>query len=51
MNLFIIHSIAPEIPITQTYRAVAPFVLSDIIRVGILLGFPSITLGLVRFMF
>ncbi len=51
MNLFIIHSIAPEIPITKTYRGVAPFVLSDIIRVGILLGFPSITLGLVRFMF
>ncbi|OUS08919.1 C4-dicarboxylate ABC transporter permease [Rhodobacterales bacterium 52_120_T64] len=51
MNLFIIHSIAPEIPITQTYRGVAPFVLSDIIRVGILLGFPSITLWLVRVMF
>lgn len=51
MNLFIIHSIAPEIPITQTYRGVAPFVLSDIIRVGILLGFPSITLWMVRVMF
>ena len=51
MNLFIIHSIAKDIPITQTYRGVAPFVLSDIIRVGILLGFPSITLWLVRVMF
>ena len=51
MNLFIIHSIAPEIRITQTYRGVAPFILSDIIRVGILLGFPSITLWLVRVMF
>ena len=51
MNLFIIHSIAPEIPITQTYRGVAPFVLSDIIRVGILLGFPSITMWMVRVMF
>ncbi len=51
MNLFIIHSIAPEIPITQTYRGVAPFVLSDIIRVGILLGFPPITLCMVRVMF
>lgn len=51
MNLFIIHSIAPEIPITATYRGVAPFALSDIIRVGTLLGFPPITLWLVRIMF
>lgn len=51
MNLFIINSIAPDVPITQTYRGVAPFVISDIVRVGILLGFPSITLWLVRVMF
>lgn len=40
-----------ELSITATYRSVAPFVLSDIIRVGILLSFPSITLWLVRVMF
>jgi len=51
MNLFIIHSLAPEVPVTQTYRGVAPFVLSDLIRVAILLAFPSITLSLVRVMF
>ena len=51
MNLFIIHSLAKDIPITQTYRGVAPFILSDIIRIGILLGFPSITLWMVRVMF
>lgn len=51
MNLFIIHSIAKDIPMIETYKGVAPFVISDIIRVGILLGFPSITLWLVRVMF
>ena len=51
MNLFIIHSIAREVPITDTYKGVAPFVISDLIRVGILLAFPSITLFLVRVMF
>lgn len=51
MNLFIIHSIAKDVPITETYKGVAPFILSDIIRVGVLLGFPSITLWLVRVMF
>ncbi len=48
MNLFIIHSMARDVPMTQTYRGVAPFVLSDLIRVVVLVGFPGITLFLVR---
>lgn len=51
MNLFIINAIAKDVPVTQTYRGVLPFVISDIVRVAILLGFPSITLWLVRIMF
>ncbi len=51
MNLFIIHALAPDVPILQTYKGVAPFVVSDIIRVGVLLAFPSITLFLVRVLF
>ncbi|MEL6793532.1 MAG: TRAP transporter large permease, partial [Pseudomonadota bacterium] len=51
MNLFIIHSMARDIPITQTYRGVAPFVITDLIRVVILVAFPSITLWLVGVMF
>lgn len=51
MNLFIINSIAKDVPVTQTYRGVLPFVISDLVRVAILLGFPSITLWLVRVMF
>jgi tripartite ATP-independent transporter DctM subunit len=44
MNLFVINSLAKDTPITQTYRAILPFVASDFIRTGILLAFPSITL-------
>ena len=51
MNLFIINGVARDIPIGQTYRGVAPFVLSDILRVVILVSFPSITLWLVNVMF
>lgn len=51
MNLFIIHSMAKDIPVTETYRGVAPFVLTDLIRVVILIAFPAITLWLVRLMF
>lgn len=51
MNLFIINSMSEGVPITQTYRGVLPFVVSDIIRTGVLLAFPVLTLGLVRLLF
>jgi len=51
MNLFIINQVAKDIPISKTYKGVAPFVVSDLIRVAILLLFPSITLWLVSVMF
>jgi len=50
MNLFIINSMAKETPIVETYKGVLPFVASDVIRVGILVAFPPITLGLVWFL-
>jgi tripartite ATP-independent transporter DctM subunit len=48
MNLFVINSLAKDTPITQTYRAILPFVASDFIRTGVLLAFPSITLFVLR---
>ncbi len=51
MNLFIINSLARDIPIVKTYKGVAPFVLSDLVRVAILVAFPGITLWLVGVMF
>jgi tripartite ATP-independent transporter DctM subunit len=49
MNLFIIQSMAPDIRIRDTYRGVWPFVASDILRVALLVGFPVITLFVLRF--
>jgi TRAP-type C4-dicarboxylate transport system permease large subunit len=46
MNLFIINSMERQTPIISTYKSVVPFVLSDIIRVSILVMFPAITLFL-----
>ena len=51
MNLFIINSMARDIPIQRTYVGVAPFVASDLIRVVVLVAFPGITLWLVGVMF
>ncbi len=47
MNLFVINSMAKEVPMTQTYAGAMPFLISDIVRVVILVAFPAITLWLV----
>jgi TRAP-type C4-dicarboxylate transport system permease large subunit len=49
MNLFVIQSMAPDISIRDTYRGVWPFVLSDLLRVILLVAFPAITLFALRF--
>ena len=48
LNLFIINSMAPGVPLSETYRGAFPFVLSDMVRTVILVMFPVITLWLVR---
>jgi TRAP-type C4-dicarboxylate transport system permease large subunit len=44
MNLFVIQSMAPDIPMRDTIRGVIPFVISDLVRVVVLVAFPAITL-------
>ena len=49
LNVFVINSMAPGVPMSESFRGVMPFLASDFIRVGILITFPFITLGLLRF--
>ncbi|MEM5501176.1 TRAP transporter large permease [Ahrensia kielensis] len=48
MNLFIINSMDKETRLGATYKAIMPFIASDILRTIILVMFPSLTLYLVR---
>ncbi len=48
MNLFVINSMDDDTRIIDTYRAVTPFVISDIVRTIILVLFPGLTLFLLR---
>lgn len=48
MNLFVINSMDRDTPIVQTYKAVIYFVTSDLLRVALLVVFPSISLVLLR---
>jgi C4-dicarboxylate transporter DctM subunit len=51
LNLFIINSMAKGTPLSDTYRGVLPFVVSDIVRTTILVIFPPITLFLVHLLY
>jgi C4-dicarboxylate transporter, DctM subunit len=46
MNLFVIHSVARDIPMTTIYRGILPFILVDIIRLALLVLFPALILFL-----
>lgn len=48
LNLFVINSVAPDIPIKKTYIGVIPFVLIDLVRVVILVACPAISLIIIR---
>ena len=50
LNVFIINSFAKDVPMTQTYKGVVPFLLSDAVRVALLVLFPAITLTFPRLM-
>ena len=44
INVFVINSIARDVSLPRIYMGVAPFILSDIVRLVILVAFPSISL-------
>lgn len=51
MNLFVINAMDRKTRIIDTYKAVVPFVVSDLIRTAILVLFPGITLFLMRWLY
>lgn len=47
MNVFVIKSVAEDVRITEIFKGVVPFVLSDIVRLALLIAFPVLALGLI----
>jgi TRAP-type C4-dicarboxylate transport system permease large subunit len=48
INLFIIQRIAKDVPYLETAKGVIPFLLSDLVRIVLLVTFPSISLWLLH---
>lgn len=46
LNVFVVKSVLPEVPLEEIYKGVWPFVFGGLITVGILLAFPQIVLFL-----
>lgn len=46
MNVFVIYSIAKNVALTDIYRGVAPYVMSNLVRLGLLLSLPALSLWL-----
>ena len=48
MNVYIINRLARDVPLTETFKGVIPFLMSDAVRIVLLLLFPVISLYLVH---
>lgn len=46
LNVFVINAMARDVPMSQTFRGVLPFLGSDLVRIVVLVALPGITLWL-----
>jgi C4-dicarboxylate transporter, DctM subunit len=49
--VFVINSMAEDVPMAESFKGVMPFLVSDIIRVVLLVSLPSISLFMVRLLY
>jgi C4-dicarboxylate transporter, DctM subunit len=50
LNVYVVNGMAKGVPLGETFRGVLPFLVSDFIRIGLILAFPGLALWLVHFM-
>ena len=48
MNVFVIHSLAKDVPMSRTFLGVMPFFVAELFRVALIVAFPALTLWLPR---
>jgi tripartite ATP-independent transporter DctM subunit len=51
MNLFVLRSIVPDVPLASIIRGIVPFIVSDVARIALIAFVPGITLLLPRLFF
>ena len=51
LNVYVVNNLARDVPMSETYKGLVPFLIWDIARMGILLFVPALSLGLVGVLF
>ena len=46
LNLFVVNALLPKVGLNTIYRGITPFVIADVVRLGILIAVPAIALWL-----
>jgi len=49
LNVYVVNALAKDVPISESYKGVMPFLISDTLRTLLLLFFPGISLWLVKY--
>jgi len=49
LNVYVVNSLARDIPVAESYRGVVPFLISDVLRMVLLLLFPGLSLWMIGF--
>ena len=47
--MYVVNGMARDVPLSETYRGVMPFLVSDAVRLALLIAFPPISLWLVKY--
>lgn len=50
LNVYVVNGMAKDVPMSESYKGVMPFLISDTIRTILLLLFPSVSLWLVKYL-
>jgi TRAP-type C4-dicarboxylate transport system permease large subunit len=48
LNVYVVNSLAPDVPMAETYKGIAVFLAADAVRIALVLAFPLLSLWLVR---
>ena len=48
LNVYVISTIAKDVPMMETFRGILPFLAVEFIRVGLIIAFPILTLALIK---
>jgi tripartite ATP-independent transporter DctM subunit len=49
LNVYVVNGMAKGVPLSETFHGVLPFLVSDFIRIALMLAFPGIALWLVKY--